>query len=155
MSTLNQLALNAPNIANDIAKSLSDLHRPLMEWICNRAEVDDIWITRSRVWSHLYTNLTPVTPFTDLDILCTNKCDPSIFHLCPDLQYNGTCGKYALSPGLKFNLDSTPITVDAWNRPKPIFSVLLDYPESSHAHCRVAFNFVNGLVVLPNTQGWQ
>lgn len=167
--SLTKVALTTPNVANVIAAHLRAVAPDLVV-------IPNIWFSGSNVWKHLYGE-TP-SPSSDLDVffisayrkrdgllsLMSNVVfgdyeDPRVSLLTDlgvpvaDAEFTMTktgreLDKY--SQGCKFLFKGRK--VDCWQGHDSVAATLNDYPGASHGHCRAAFSFTDGLVVLPNEQ---
>lgn len=152
------------NVANNIEIHLRNLWPELVT-------INGLWFTGSQVWSHLYNNIMSNTIKDsevlrrDMDIYCnTEEIFDKVYVLL------NSFGGYTLSTK-HFNAASissdnviavftTGAKIDVRERGKvdiwyshnnmSITDMLRAYPPNSHSHCRAAFSFENGLIVLPN-----
>lgn len=153
-----------PNVANTIAEHL----RKVAPELC---DIPGLWFSGSNVWRHLYA-CDPPARDADLDVffvgghlesktilgllgdqyvdrreaLLDRLGVPKTDRIYPTVKTgpagdNYAQGCHALYQGRK---------LDVWCNGPTVQDVLSDYPKASHAHCRAAFSFEHGLVVLPN-----
>jgi hypothetical protein len=152
-----------PNVANRIAAHLSAKWPELVG-------VHGLWFSGSQVWSHLYGKEPPATSDTDVFVLAD----------APPVQVSTMLGVTTRSPlaqmvaqlGLS-EADAKPRAVpaekphyepdgmdiehprgsfDIWTTKAPTVQGALHMYPRSHSHCRAAFSFTEGLVVLPNEE---
>lgn len=152
-----------PNVANRIAAHLEKKWPELRH-------IPGLWFSGSQVWSHLYGKEPPETSDTDVFVLATAQ---------PVTSYS-TLGATQRSPlaellhklGLPESAavprkppEDKPHYVpdgcdvkhvrgdfDIWTtKAETVQGQLRSYPRS-HSHCRAAFSFFDGLVVLPNEE---
>jgi hypothetical protein len=148
-----------PNAANLVAAHL----RATCPDLC---DVPDLWFSGSNVWKALYGE-TP-DPDADIDVFMLQAPrDPADFdeypfsagwRLCQQLgipcddtlESGVTTGRdedlYAM--GMKALYKGRKL--DIWEGASTVRATLENYPTRTHAHCRAAFSFTEGLVVLPN-----
>lgn len=160
-----------PNAANLIAAHVAARFPELA-----RDPIPGVWFTGSNVWAWLYGDEPPLG--ADWDIFVTGagaevvaaavadrlglaSCPACrtkdkrkaavrtvdadhVPRLVPNARDDGSYGE-----GYSYETDSGE--VDLWiSTPGDVLGELRDYPTASHAHCRVAFSFTDGLVVLGN-----
>lgn len=157
-------SLTTKNTANIIAECLSINYTDFVHYaLTNKG----IWFTGSQVWSLAYGNtsggiLSSVLGGSDLDIFCVNNDSYSSTNVRADFHSAMNMGTGTpKGPAIKYggtNNGEVYTTkygsVDIWNDDKSVTDMLLVYPEGSHAHCRMAYSFTEGLIMLPNSQGW-
>lgn len=151
-----KVAKTTPNVANQVAAHIQAIAPDL-------AMVKGLWFSGSNVWKFVYGE-TPADG-SDIDCFFLQKApmDFSMFEdqrhaLLQRLGYEDTdavwdtvktganLDKYA--QGCKFMHRGRK--VDVWVGHDNVAETLGDYPTASHAHCRVAFSFEHGLVIIPN-----
>jgi hypothetical protein len=153
------------NIANCISEYISAALPKAVEFSLIE---NGIWFTGSRVWSQIYY-ITP-SNLSDWDIVCIDETESKAEKLATNLcnycswPYNIKTNKYGtigyLIPQIhSINPLASPtsvnvVTGDVWWNATSISNVLSGYPQKSHAHCRIAYSFTEGLVMLPNPLGW-
>lgn len=155
-----KVSLTIPNIANTISTHLSQKWPDLVQYCYVH---DGIYWTGSQVWSWLYSTRPLIT--SDTDIMCVNTPYNSSDIVKDDFVKNTGLDKYNITtkqpsysshtgfnPGIKIHHPQCDI--DIWSSNETIQDALLKYPEDSHAHCRIAYSFTKGLVILPNSKGW-
>lgn len=133
----------------------------------------DIWFSGSQVWSFLYGQEPPET--SDLDIFALKDAPPVISYEgdflgmarvertpighalhCLGLKPEQGRPKNPVNASQEYSVNGADFThergeIDVWtSKGKSVEDVLGMYPGASHAHCRAAFSFRKGLVVLPN-----
>jgi hypothetical protein len=158
---LTKVSSPTPNVANLIAAHIRHIAPEL-------AAVPGLWFSGSNVWRWLYNDGDPA-PDADIDCFFTkpvNRASDGGFGSWTDQRSElvRTLGippsdqewstvrtgfqqdKYAM--GVKFLFKGRK--VDLWEGLETAALTLADYPTASHAHCRAAFSFTEGLVVLPN-----
>ncbi len=137
-----------------------------------RAAPPDIWFTGSRIWNFLYPTLLPAL-VRDWDIFTigsaparwivgvygwnhTPSCrtsekwgTPRIIDETRIPQIPGSVNASGYDDGYSYRTDRG--IVDLWisEFDNPL-AELRAYPTASHAHCRAAWSFTDGLIVLPN-----
>lgn len=159
-----KVSLDLPNAANKVRDHLL-AKWPELQWVAN------IWFSGSQVWSWLYHMVPPET--SDLDIFALKDAPPHVsyegdglFSMTRVERHPIAAALHAL--GLKpeegrpkpakagYEDSGMDIThprgeIDVWtSKGRTVADVLGMYPGHSHAHCRAAFSFQHGLVVLPN-----
>lgn len=160
------------NVANWIAAHVA---RRFPELFDN--PIPGVWFTGSNIWSQLYGIPSPSAEARDWDIFTldegtalklvtgmgwnlfpafqtkekrTGNREPTVNpdrHI-PKLTYSNMTGN-SYSEGYCY---VTPAgDVDVWvTSESGVLEEIRTYPSSSHAHCRAAFSFTDGLIMLPN-----
>lgn len=156
VNSLTKVALTSPNVANIIAAHIRAVAPDLVG-------IPNIWFSGSNVWKHLYGE-TPDAD-ADIDVFFLKACskelggykDPCMYLRAELgltsadaywLNFKTCANKGSYARGCKFLHNGRK--VDCWQGKDSIAATLNDYPKASHAHCRAAFSFTDGLVVLPN-----
>lgn len=168
-------SLNIANIANE-AHDLCRMHFPGLAASDSLGIMRNVWFTGSRIWALLYADLPRPAEGSDWDIFVVG--DDAARHVASvlNLRASPACPTREKRHGAQrtISLDHVPRLVphptqafgaygegysyatpsgeiDLWvSTPGDVFDELRTYPGTSHAHCRAAFSFVNGLIVLPN-----
>lgn len=162
------------NLANWIAEHIA---RAFPELAAN--PIPGVWFTGSKVWSMAYGLPSCSAEAVDWDIFTVDEnaacrlVTGMGWNLLPAFKTNEkrlskrpepavdperhipklskTIGPdgCAYSDGYCYLTDRGP--VDVWvSADRDVLGELRTYPTESHAHCRVAFSFTDGLVMLPN-----
>lgn len=151
-----KISYNIGNVANTIAKSLNNA---IPSVVVESDKYPELWFTGSRVWASLYN--VGISTSTDYDLVTCDKPTFTYFEnwfRTGKLPLSGDTmvarpNKYGPSNG--WDICTSGVNFDLWlSGEDSIVNELKRYPEYSHAHCRAAFNFHYGLIVMPNTQGW-
>lgn len=156
-----------PNAANKIAEHLKAKWPELVG-------IPGLWFSGSQVWSHLYGKEPPTE--SDLDVFACQDAQPVVSYLGVGtfLGMSKTertpIGEMLHRLGLKpeegrtkntagkphYHVNGADFThptrgeIDVWTTAaKDAVTCVKGYPRS-HSHCRAAFSFTEGLVVLPN-----
>lgn len=130
-----------------------------------------VWFSGSQVWSFLYGEEPPAGSDTDIFVL---KDEPAIISyeggflssirverpVIDQVFVNLGLTKEQVTPRTPanpmyqsngFDVKTERGDIDVWTaEAKSVVEQLRMYPGGSHAHCRAAFSFRDGLVVLPN-----
>jgi hypothetical protein len=166
-----KVSLPTPNIANAIAAHVSAAWPEL-------AAVAGVWFTGSQIWSWLYDGQPPAG--SDWDIFALDEGAAAAVadrlglrglpacrtqdkrngaprtvgaHNVPTLAPPMLDGNAPDGTGYSegFCYTTARGELDLWlAEPGGVIAELRSYPTGSHAHCRAAFSFADGLVVLPN-----
>lgn len=128
--------------------------------------IPGLWFSGSQVWSFLYGEEPSETSDTDVFIVDSDTRPHSelpVWHpknlLLKELGVvwndgvdkhprTGEAGTTYAKDGRSWN--TAKGAIDLWTSPTSAQDALRNYPTASHAHCRAAFSFTEGLVVLPN-----
>jgi hypothetical protein len=151
-----KIAGRKPNAANLVLRDMLLTFPELAT-----GDYEDVWFTGSRVWHHVYGEL--VQQSSDTDIYCETYAT-----YCKVLGQYGWWGCPAVeknwdrSVGGNDTIDvrtagkkiTTPKhgVIDIWY-PLGTLSVsdmIKSYPDASHSQAKCAFNFHQGLIILPN-----
>lgn len=140
-------SLRDRNAANLIATHIT------VRWPALTA-IRGLWFTGSQVWEHLYGR-KPST-FSDLDMFELGGFGAH-FRRSP---IAAAVRALSLTEAMRVPKGSRPNgrhylrpdgrMFDMWRGKPTVVATLQAYPSVSHAHCRAAFSFTEGLVVLPN-----
>lgn len=160
------------NIANWVAQHVA-------RWFPDLAKnpIPGVWFTGSNIWSMLYGIPSPSAEAKDWDIFTLDE-DAALklvtgmgWNLLPSFKTKDKWTRphdpeinVANLPKLSQRIDTngnaysegycyvTPIgDVDVWvTGTGSVYEEIRTYPASSHAHCRAAFSFTAGLIVMPN-----
>lgn len=157
------------NIANWIAAHIA---KRFPELAAN--PIPGVWFTGSNVWSLLYGSDATEKDwdiFTIDEAAARNLVTGMGWNLCPSFQtkYKAVGQRdpridperhipkltYSNMSGCAYSEGYCYITpggdVDVWvTSEDSALDEIRTYPLSSHAHCRVAFSFTDGLIILPN-----
>ncbi len=167
-----KVSLPIPNVANAIAAHVSAAWPEL-------AAVTGVWFTGSQIWSWLYAGPPLAGSDWDIFALdersaaavadrlglrglpaCRTRdkrngaprtvSDRHVPVLAPPLvEDDGSPDGTGYSEGYCYATERGEL--DLWlAEPGGVIAELRSYPSGSHAHCRAAFSFTDGLVVLPN-----
>lgn len=156
--TAKKESLTDANVANQIAAHL--MHR--CPELC---AIPDLWFSGSNVWSFLYGKEPP--PDSDIDVFMIGTTTNDVWvadqriSLCRRLGIaaddmtlsmvrTGFDGDLYMQ-GVKALYKGTKL--DIWECGETPWVALRNYPTKTHAHCRAAFSFTDGLIVLPNECG--
>lgn len=137
--------------------------------------IPGVWFTGSNVWSLLYGIPSPSAECADWDIFTIGEATAAQVALRLELGAMPACRTKdkrtanversvakANVPHLVPGANGSPYgegysyltprgEVDLWiSSPGDALAELRTYPTASHAHCRAAFSFTDGLVILPN-----
>lgn len=156
-----------PNVANAIGEHIRAKWPEIVD-------VPGLWFSGSTVWSFLYGDKPPET--SDLDVFTLKNAEPVVSYggMGGWLGMNRTertpIGEMLHRLGLKpedgkeknpsakphYHVNGADFThargeIDVWTiTGETVQDELRRYPAGSHSHCRAAFSFRDGLVVLPN-----
>lgn len=152
-----------PNVANLIAAHIRRIAPEL-------AEVKNLWFSGSNVWRWMYAGDPPAED-ADLDVFFCGphrsvsvngilgpEWYPAADRLIQDLGIpRGDSMHVPVRTGRDLDLYGMGLQalykgrkLDVWAGGETVAETLSNYPTVSHAHCRAAFSFTEGLVVLPN-----
>lgn len=153
----------SPNAANRIAEHLTKKWPELVH-------INGLWFSGSQVWSHLYGKEPPATSDTDVFVLADapgvqmhsffgTTTRPPLAELMHRLGLPESAAKPRTVSADKphYIPDGCDIThergeFDVWTtKAATVQGQLRSYPRS-HSHCRAAFSFTEGLIVLPNEE---
>jgi hypothetical protein len=170
-----KVSLPTPNIANAIAERIADKFPELAD-----DPIGGIWFTGSNVWSLLYPDQPVRERDWDifavseqaahrvavrLSLAANPACRtkdkrhhvpktisaahvPNLAGVRPTEDVDSEFGP-SYGGGYCYATDRGE--VDLWiSTPGDVLGELQTYPTGSHAHCRAAFSFTDGLIVLPN-----
>lgn len=151
-----------PNVANKIAAHIRAKWPELVG-------VPGLWFSGSQVWSFLYDKEPPAD--SDWDIFVCKNAAPVVSY---EGGFLGSPTRTERAPLEEALYRIKPLKVTPRQPPNPMYSsngsdvetergdidvwtseaespqrAIRDYP-ASHSHCRAAFSFTEGLVVLPN-----
>lgn len=163
-----KVSTDCPNIANRIARHVAQRFPELA-----KNPIGGIWFTGSNVWSLLYGETTPIADwdiFTLDELSALRLVTGMSWNMCPAFptkqkQTNERVPIVSVTniPSLSKSVDSHGNSysegycylteqgeVDVWVCNGSALTELRTYPDKSHAHCRAAFSFTDGLIVLPN-----
>lgn len=154
-----------PNAANKIAAHLRAKWPELVN-------IPGLWFSGSQVWSWLYDKEPLATSDTDVFSLgdaprISTVAEGDLFETVSRTPVGELLHKLGLKPEQgtlrlpRTGKDGTAYgkgacfthergSIDVWTSPYDVQGALRNYPGASHAHCRAAFSFTEGLVVLPN-----
>lgn len=151
------------NVANRVAAHLA------AKWPELRG-IPGLWFTGSQVWSHLYGIEPPTTSDTDVFVLADAPpvtiltprglvTRPPIAQMLHELGLPESAAKPRHPPQDKphyvpdgMDVEHERGAFDVWTtKAATVQGQLRSYPRS-HSHCRAAFSFSEGLVVLPNEE---
>lgn len=158
-----KVSSTTPNVANLIAAHIQRIAPEL-------AKVPNLWFSGSNVWRWLYAGDPPAED-ADIDVFFCGEhrtvwkegiLGPE-WHQAADVLIKDLgipSGDSMHSPvRTGRNLDMYGVGIkalyngrklDVWAGGDTVAETLNNYPTTSHAHCRAAFSFTEGLVVLPN-----
>lgn len=156
--TLKKTSLSVGNVANRVAAHL----RNRCPELC---AIPGLWFSGSNVWAFLYGQ--EPDPNADLDVfmlqpkITVENCfDDPRRALCKQLgiaDEDMELSKVKTGPdedqykeGIKALYKGGKL--DIWEAVGTPQDALRDYPGRTHAHCRAAFSFADGLIVLPNEE---
>lgn len=169
-----KVSLALPNLANQIAGHVAAQFPSL----AGRRAIPGVWFTGSNIWSFV-VGCDP-RPDADWDIFATSEGAALAVADRLRLRSFPSCKTSAKRQGSarEINADHVPRLVladgeiwtgngpsygegysyatasgeiDLWiSTPGSALGELETYPEESHAHCRAAFSFTEGLLILPN-----
>lgn len=139
-----KVAKTWPNVANGVDSWLREKWPELVG-------VRGLWFTGSSVWSHLYAMYPPAK--SDLDIFCLPLSAARYNEVSDGVL--GALGLNILDSKRTYlgarRWQSKRGQIDFWMSDFPtVHQQLLAYSSDSHAQCRAAYSFTDGLVVLPN-----
>lgn len=152
--TKTKASLPLANVANRIATHL-------MRRCPELCAIPGLWFSGSNVWPFLYGKEPPTD--ADIDVFLVGATDPDGFD---DPRVN-LCKQLGIAPddmtlsGVQSGFDGDLYMqgvkalykgnkLDIWECGETPWVALRNYPTKSHAHCRAAFSFADGLIVLPN-----
>lgn len=157
-----KVSLTTPNPANLVAAHIRETWPELAQ-----NPIPGLWFTGSRVWNFAYG--TPLSADADWDLfsLHLQAIDAVVARL--ELTEHPSCRTAAKHAPDARSIDSARIPVNpgsyedgySYETPRGVvdlwlakdgsaYAELESYPQRSHAHCRVAFSFTEGLLMLPN-----
>lgn len=166
-----KISTTHPNLANRIAEHVTRRFPDLA-----RNPMPDVWFTGSNVWRLLYDESVPDgldwDIFTLDELTAMQLVTGMSWNLCPAFptrekrsgDRNPVMDPERNIPKLSKKLDADGNAysdgycyltdageVDVWvTGARDALTEIRTYPLASHAHCRAAFSFTDGLIVLPN-----
>lgn len=151
-----KIAGRKPNVANLVLRDML-LRFPELA----SRDYEDVWFTGSRVWHHVYSEL--VQPSSDTDIYCeTYATYCKVLGLynwwgCTAIEKNwdrSVGGNDTLDVRTAGKKITTPNhgVIDIWYPLGTLSAtnMIKSYPDASHSQAKCAFNFHQGLIILPN-----
>lgn len=172
MSANPKLSISDHNVANWIAHHVAVRFPDLA-----KNPIPGVWFTGSNIWSLLYGTASASAEAKDWDIFTLDDLTALQlvtgmgWNLCPSFPTRdkrtkerdpvvNTCHIPKLGQGTDRNGNrysdgycylTQAGEIDVWvTGMGGVLEEIRTYPSASHAHCRAAFSFTDGLIVLPN-----